>query len=348
MSRVQRPLATILTTILACCLGLLASSCGDSDQSSTADTTELPVPTTSPNDGLFEDESPDAGAVPDASESGGSGESGEVALPDEATSRPSGHTWIARATNVVDGDSLDAEVEGRDVEIRLIGLNANEGGDCFGDEAGAFLRSLLGDNEFEVISPSLEPTDPAWEDDFGRGLRYLFAEGELVNYRLIVEGYAVARAQSDHPLEGLFESAEDEASAAQRGLWAPDACGTPAAEGIEILDFNANAPGPDDENRNGEWVELGNQSSQAVALAGWSVRDESTRHRYEFPSDFVLAAGDSLRLFSGASDEALSEDYDGIALYWDDPAGSVWNNGGDTILVLDPAGNIVASERYTG
>lgn len=326
----------------------LTAACGDSDTAGGADAGELPTPTTSPNDGLFEDESADTAADQPGAATEPTDAGSEANLPDEALTRPDGAVWIATATNVVDGDSLDAEIEGRDVEIRLIGLNANEGGDCFGDEAGAFLRDLLGDGEFEVISPSLDPNDPAWEDEFGRLLRYLYVDGQLVNYRLIADGFAVARAQSDHPLAGLFERAEDDASTRQRGLWAPDACGTPAAVGIEIADFNANAPGPDDENRNGEWVELVNRSETDVAMGGWMVRDESTRHRYDFPGDFVLAAGQSVRLFTGAADEPLSDDYRGTALYWDDPAGSVWNNGGDTILVLDPAGNIVASERYTG
>ena len=126
------------------------------------------------------------------------------------------------------------EIGGREESIRLIGLNANEGGDCFGDEAGRFVEGVLSQGEFEVISPSADPDDPAWVDDFDRLLRFVFVDGELLNYRLIADGFAVARAQSEHPFIDRFEAVETEAADAGRGLWAPDACGVASSAVIEI------------------------------------------------------------------------------------------------------------------
>lgn len=326
-------------------IGLLAGACGDS--------TDNPVPGTTSEAGNASDpgETGDPGSevTVAGADSGSVGEeTASAEAPDWARERPDGHVAIARAVDVTDGDSLRVEINGRQESIRLIGLNANEGGDCFGDEAGQFVDSVLSDGEFEVITPSTDPDDPAWIDDFDRLLRFVYVDGELLNYRLIVDGWAVARAQSDHPFTDRFEAAETEASAAGRGLWAADACGIATSAVIEIADYEPNAPGPDDENRNGEWVELRNGGDSDASMGGWVLRDESTRHRFDFPEGFVLAPGASVRVFSGAENEPLSDDYRGNALYWDDPAGSVWNNGGDTIFVLDPSGNVVVSERYEG
>ena len=73
----------------------------------------------------------------------------------------------------------------------------------------------------------LEP-DPSQgdQDRYGRLLRYVWLpDGRLVNLELIRQGYAFEYTY-DRPYkyQALFQAAEREARAQQRGLWAPATC----------------------------------------------------------------------------------------------------------------------------
>ena len=60
-----------------------------------------------------------------------------------------------------------------------------------------------------------------------------------------------------------------------------------------MIDVNADAPGDDNENLNGEWVRFTNGSDASVDLDGWQVADESATHRHLF-ADRTLAPGASV------------------------------------------------------
>ena len=232
---------------------------------------------------------------------------------------------------VSDGDSVRASSDEGDLEIRLLGINAPEQDECFGDRAGQILEELL-DAETVLLHPW-----PAELDDFGRELGFLVADGSFVNLALIERGAVVARAQADHGFVREFESAETSAAEAGVGLWASDACGTPTDAAIEIVDAEADAPGNDQENPNGEWIEIQNRGEQSALLEGWSVRDESTRHRYDLPT-VSLDPGQRVRIFTGCGTDDLNGDPG--SLFWCSPEPPVWNNGGDTAFLLDPNGGI--------
>ncbi len=79
---------------------------------------------------------------------------------------------------------------------------------------------------------------------------------------------------------------------------------------------------------------------QPTSPAG-SSRDESSQNRYRFPHGFLVGAGETVAVHTGCGDDGPAD------LYW--CAGNpVWNNGGDTALLLDPAGNVAARLRYPG
>ena len=109
-------------------------------------------------------------------------------------------------TRVSDGDSLRATSTEGDLEIRLLGVNAPEGDECFGDEAKSRLESLLTPG-----SVSLHPW-PGEVDEFGRTLGFISAGGVFVNLALLETGHAVARDQSDHGFADEFEEAEGHAA----------------------------------------------------------------------------------------------------------------------------------------
>lgn len=240
---------------------------------------------------------------------------------------------------VSDGDSIRAFSNEGDLEIRLIGVNAPEATECFGDQSTEILREML-----DADSVQLHPWPPEI-DDFGRELGFIVADGQFVNLSLIEQGAVVARAQSDHDFVRDFEDAEAQAFEAERGLWAGDACGEPSNATLEIIDAEADAPGNDQENPNGEWVEIQNQGDDTTSLDGWSLRDESTRHRYEFPN-VSLAAGQRVRIFTGCGADSL--DQDPGELFWCSQEPPVWNNGGDTAFLLDPNGTFAATRSVGG
>ena len=258
----------------------------------------------------------------------------ELEPQDVDSDRPDPPGVAVVVTRIIDGDSFELSIDGRDDEARLIGVNAPEGEECFGDAARAgFSDRITGEEVF------IETAGPE-RDDFGRLLVYVHAGSLLVNEQLVVDGLAVARDQSGHRLAEDFEAAEATARDGERGLWAPDACGEPTTAAVVIADIEPDAPGRDNENPNGEWIDIRNTGESAADLSGWVVKDESTRHRFELEADFVLAAGQTVRLYSGCGTDSATE------LYWCNVDDAVWNNGGDTVFLLDANGSAVDTLSY--
>ena len=63
------------------------------------------------------------------------------------------------------------------------------------------------------------------EDRYDRLLRYVYMESEMVNARLVANGYAHAYTYPPNVRHSdLFVRLERAARASDRGLWSPDAC----------------------------------------------------------------------------------------------------------------------------
>jgi micrococcal nuclease len=241
-----------------------------------------------------------------------------------------------RSTEVVDGDTLDVAGPSGELTVRIIGINTPELGECFADEATDALAGLVDGVELVLVA------DRSDVDQFGRALRYVeTAEGVDVGAELVAGGFAIARRYPpDEARAGRYAALQREAQAAGRGLWASDSCGTGVSAGVEIgLDVNADAPGDDSVNLNGEWVVFTNLGAERIDLDGWEVADESASNRYRFDG-LRLEPGASVTLFSGCGTD------DDSSRYWCTSGSAVWNNDGDTVFLRDPDGNIVASLSY--
>jgi micrococcal nuclease len=234
---------------------------------------------------------------------------------------------------VFDGDTLLASVGGTEEEVRLLGINTPESDECFSAEAREETASL-----FDAASLGLEVLDE--RDQYGRLLAYAYADGTLVNRVLLDGGFALA-LDTDHPRRAEFLAAEEAAFAARAGLWSPDACGTPVPNPPTLVGIEPDPPGPDEEDLNGEWVLLSGNGIATLDLTGWVLRDESSQNRYRFPDGFLLRPGEGVAVFTGCGEDAPE------ILHWC-AGGPVWNNGGDTALLLDPAGNVAGRLRYSG
>jgi hypothetical protein len=110
-------------------------------------------------------------------------------------------------------------------------------------------------------------------------------------------------------------------------------CGTPAADGLAVGDVEPNPPGPDEDDLNGEWVELVNRGSTPIDLTGWDIRDDSSSHRFDLGG--TIGPGDTLMVRTGAGTSGQGQ------WFLDSPS-PVWSNRTDTVLVIDPDGVVAA------
>lgn len=250
----------------------------------------------------------------------------------------------ALVVSVVDGDTLRVRFDdGTEEKVRLIGMDAPEVGECYHDRAAAALRNLVGDRLVTMVP------DQSDRDRYGRLLRYVFVGEDppvFVNGALVEGGYAVSRRYDpDTSRQAELEEAQQRARDRSAGLWAPDACGAPVSDPsaggeprIERVIYDA--PGNDNLNLNGEWVEIAAGGPESVDLTGWVLKDASASHRYRFPPGFTIGAGETIRVYTGCGTDTAVE------LYWCNQGSAVWNNSGDTAFLLDPAGNIVDSVTW--
>jgi micrococcal nuclease len=251
---------------------------------------------------------------------------------DPAAAPPSGATQ-AMVVSITDGDTIRVRVGGAVEPLRLIGINSPEPGECFAAEAAAILEWLAPPGSTVWLT-----TDVSDRDRYDRLLRHVWVGRLNLGEELVRRGAALARDYPpDTSLSGRFHAAQEEAKRLGLGLWAKDACGPSAGYEVVITKVEADAPGNDHENLNGEFVVIRNQGAMGVDMTGWVLKDESASHRYRFPDGFTLAAGASVTVHTGCGNDTSSK------LFWCSSKGAVWNNEGDTAFLLDHHGNLVHS-----
>lgn len=233
----------------------------------------------------------------------------------------------ARVLEVIDGDSLRVESNGTAIEIRLAGINAPEADECHGDVAALGLADLVGEEVAFV------QTD---EDQFGRVVAYVWSSDGFVNSSMARAGDALALADGGDRAPDIDDSARS-ARAADLGMWAPDACGEVLPAGLSVELTEPDPRGPDDEVLDDEYVTIRNDGTAAIDLSGWILRDESTANRLVLPAATRLVPGSVLIVHSGCPSPP--------EVGW--CAGSpIWNNGGDSVLLLGPAGTVAAFDTF--
>lgn len=136
----------------------------------------------------------------------------------------------ARVTDVIDGDTVRAVVEGRELTVRLIGIDTPEKDgpytelECYGQEATAYTRDRIGGRDVD-LSFDVERTDR-----FDRTLAYVWLGEELVNASILEAGAGVLLTIPPNvAFADRFEAAQRGAREAGRGLWG--ACPEPPDAG---------------------------------------------------------------------------------------------------------------------
>ncbi len=134
----------------------------------------------------------------------------------------------ARIVKVVDGDTIDVQLNGQTVRLRLIGINTPESVDprrpveCFGKQASDRAKQLL------TGQTVLLENDPSQQDrdQYDRLLRYVwFPDGRFFNFEMVVQGYAYEYTYNvPYKYQSAFKKAQRYAERQQLGLWSPQTC----------------------------------------------------------------------------------------------------------------------------
>lgn len=147
-----------------------------------------------------------------------------TALP-QATTTPD--TYFVQ--KVVDGDTIDINLNGTTTRLRLIGMDTPEVVDprkpvqCFGREASAEGHTLL---DGAWVRIEYDPV-AGIHDKYGRTLAYVFLQGgTLYNQFMIRNGYAHEYDYNNqkYKYRTQFKAAQQSAQAEKKGFWADDTC----------------------------------------------------------------------------------------------------------------------------
>ncbi len=238
---------------------------------------------------------PPAGAKPRTPVIGQPPDPERMPTPDSALPMPPMPNGLiaGQVVGVVDGDTVDVQINGAVERMRLIGINTPETVDprrpveCFGKEASEHAKQLLSGQQVLVESDPSQDT----RDKYGRLLVYVWLpEGRLFNLQMIVDGYAYEYTYDNpYKYQATFKQAEAEARSAERGLWSPATCAggaqpispEPTAQpgAAARVDCHATPSGPAPNtpvaivsiDKDAETVRLRNVSAAPVRLDGWTM-----------------------------------------------------------------------------
>lgn len=142
-------------------------------------------------------------SAPPANNSSGSG---------SPANNPNAET--GRVVRVVDGDTIDVNINGEVVRVRYLGMNTtetNRGEDC--SQEGKNANAALVDGQTVTLVPDRDP-----QDQYDRELRYIYVGNVFVNAELVRQGWAeaVMYEPNDAHWQELI-ALEQEAARARRG-----------------------------------------------------------------------------------------------------------------------------------
>ena len=121
-----------------------------------------------------------------------------------------------KVTNVVDGDTIEVNINGTIYKVRYIGMDTPETNQTFGSQATAKKKELVDGKTVTLVK------DVSETDQYQRLLRYVLVGNTFVNYELVKTGFAsVATYPPDVACQTTYLEAESTARNGLLGLWAP-------------------------------------------------------------------------------------------------------------------------------
>jgi endonuclease YncB( thermonuclease family) len=144
---------------------------------------------------------PNSPGLPTGGSSGGGGSSGNVPAGEDAT-----------VNRIIDGDTIDVTLNGQSYRIRYVGMNTPESDESCYDAAKQANSLLVNGKKVRLVK------DQSEADQYGRLLRYVYADGIFVNAALVEQGYAeVVSYPPDTTQFNNFRNLEAQAKTANRG-----------------------------------------------------------------------------------------------------------------------------------
>ncbi len=97
---------------------------------------------------------------------------------------------LHKVLDVVDGDTIKVDINGKMEVVRLVGLDTPElsSNDCYAQEAKDYLVERVKGQMVELVQDQTQGD----RDRFGRLLRYLYLDQELINQTMIEKGLGYA------------------------------------------------------------------------------------------------------------------------------------------------------------
>jgi len=109
---------------------------------------------------------------------------------------------------------------------------------------------------------------------------------------------------------------------------------------VVIANIVYDAPGNDVVFNDSEYVVLRNDGSGTADVGGWWLVDIAD-HQINIPSGYSIAAGGTLRVYTGPGDSTATR-------YFDGRGQAIWNNsGGDTATLYDESGMTIDTYSYS-
>lgn len=137
---------------------------------------------------------------------------GSLNIPTNIPGQPPEGGEVARVTQIIDGDTIEVEMNGVGYRVRYVGVNTPERDEaCYQDAKNANAALVQGKTVTMV-------RDESNTDRYGRLLRYIYVGDRFVNAELVVQGYAeVVVYEPDRRYADTFRQYEQEAANAGRG-----------------------------------------------------------------------------------------------------------------------------------
>ncbi len=249
---------------------------------------------------------------------------------------------------VIDGDTIVLE---NGQQVRYIGINAPElPNGCFAQQATEKNKELVEGKEVRLEK------DVSETDDYGRLLRYVYADSLFINDYLVRNGYAYDLAYNpDIKYKEKLADTEQQARDNRRGLWG-DIChpsgnsggggggsaeqeqSFPPIESGQVV-INEIAWMGTNADHNDEWIELYNTASQSIDLTNSVLEAEDGS-----PSITLIGSitANGYYLLERMDDETISN------ISADQIYAGALENDGERLILKDSHGNVINQVNCSG
>ncbi len=133
--------------------------------------------------------------------------------------KPTEVVTTAQVLSVVDGDTIEVLLDGKQEKVRYIGIDTPEPyrdsePACYSREATEANKNLVEGKEVTLVS------DKEDADKYGRLLRYVYVNDVFVNKELILNGYGeVLTIRPNTTFAEVFDAGQTDARRIGKGLW---------------------------------------------------------------------------------------------------------------------------------